>query len=157
MKTIHKLLGTMIFACFFMVTSSIFAQQKSEKTKIRTIDQKEMASRQANGKIIKGNVMDGTEVLASVTVTLKGTRRGTETNYNGNFEFPLPLINGDVLVFDYLGYETKEVLITEQIKFLRVKMEESSEILEIVVLDAPQEKKLFKSKKSAFKKKNKKD
>ena len=155
MKTIHNLLGTvMVFALMLMITSSSFAQ---EPKKTRKIDQKEMAMRTAKGKTIKGNVVDGTEALPSVSIRLKGTNRGTETSYNGNFEFPLPLINGDVLVFDYLGYETQEVLITEKTAFLKIKMEESSEVLEIVVLDAPQEKKLFKSKKSAFKKKNKKE
>ena len=142
-----------LFILTFLVATPTFSQEKVT----RKIDSKEVQLRKERGKIIKGNVADATGALPGANVTLKGTKRGTETDFDGNFEFPLQLLEGDVLVFEYLGFEKKEVMIKKDTKFLRVKMKETTEVLEIVVLDEPQTKKLHKSKKSAFKKKKNKE
>lgn len=137
-----------LFIITFLVATPSFAQEKARK-----INQQELQQRSQKGRIIKGIVVENTEALPGVTVQLKGTKRGTETNENGLFEFPLALLNGDVLVFKFLGMKTKEVMVTAKTTFMRVTMEEDSETLEIIVLDAPQTNQLHKSKKSAFKKK----
>ena len=145
-----------IFALFvltLLVTAPSFSQEKEPE--FRKIDAQEMQQRTQKGRILKGIVVENGEALPGVTVQLKGTRRGTETNENGIFQFPLNLMNGDVLVFSFLGMETQEVTITSKTTFLRVTMKEDSEVLELIVLDAPQTSQLYKSKKSAFKKKKK--
>ena len=142
-----------LFVLTFFIATPSFSQQK--ETPPRKIDQQELQERTKKGRTIKGIVVENAESLPGVTVQLKGTNRGTETNENGIFEFPLPLINGDVLVFSFLGLETQEVSITSKTTFLRVTMKEDSEILELIVLDAPQTSQLYKSKKSKFKKKQK--
>ena len=140
---------TLFLLAFFLATP-MSAQQKDK----RTIDKKELEQRSQKGRIIKGIVVENGEALPGVSVELKDTRRGTETNENGIFEFPLALLNGDVLVFKFLGLKTKEVTITSKTTFMRVTMVEDSEVLELIVLDAPQTNQLYKSKKSKFKKKN---
>jgi len=129
----------------------------SQDTKTRKIDSKELELRKSKGKIVKGNVVDSEGGLPGVNITLKGTRRGVDTNLDGNFQFPIHLLEGDVLVFKFIGLETQEVKINSKTQFLNIKMKDATEILELIVLDEPQTKKLFKSKKSSFKKKKKKE
>jgi hypothetical protein len=142
-----------LFVLTFLVAASSYSQEK--ETEPRKIDAQEMQQRSEKGRTLKGIVVENGESLPGVTVQLKGTRKGTETNENGIFQFPIPLMNGDVLVFSFLGMETKEVTITSKTTYLRVTMKEDSEVLELIVLDAPQTSQLYKSKKSAFKKKKK--
>ncbi|HEY4325888.1 MAG TPA: SusC/RagA family TonB-linked outer membrane protein [Mucilaginibacter sp.] len=60
---------------------------------------------------VKGVVKDSTgELLAGVSVSIKGTTTGAQTNVNG--EFSLNANTGDVLVFTYIGYLRKEVTVT---------------------------------------------
>ena len=57
---------------------------------------------------VKGIVLDEEkQPLPGVNVVLKGTTTGTQTDFEGKFTFPKTLEEGDVLVFSYLGYETK--------------------------------------------------
>ena len=148
-KRVLQSLLTLTF--MILVASPTFAQEK----KTRKIDKQELALRQAKGKIFKGIVTDQKDALPGANISLKGTNRGTNTDFDGNFEFPLRLIDGDVLVFEYVGFKTKEVTIGPATQFIRVKLEEDTEILELIVLDEHQTKKLHKTKKSAFKKKKK--
>lgn len=57
---------------------------------------------------IKGQVVDTKgESLIGVNVLEKNTSNGTITDYDGNFT--LNVSPGAVLVFSYIGYESKEV------------------------------------------------
>jgi TonB-linked SusC/RagA family outer membrane protein len=59
---------------------------------------------------VKGTVKDETgATLPGVSVSIKGTTRGTQTDANG--KFTLDAAPGDVLVFSYIGYLKKEVTI----------------------------------------------
>lgn len=132
-----------ILAFLLLSTTSVFAQ----KTKARKIDKVEMQKRKAEGRIIKGNVSFKDQALPEASIFLKGTKSGDYTNSRGNFTFPVALLDGDVLVFEFLGFETKEVKITPETTFIKVVMKEAKESLDMVVLGAPGSKKLFKSKK----------
>lgn len=60
-----------------------------------------------------GTVLDEQNLpLAGVNVVLKGTTIGTQTDFDGKFEFPEALEIDDVLVFSYIGYGKKEFTIT---------------------------------------------
>lgn len=60
-----------------------------------------------------GMVMDKelSEPLFGVTVQLKGTTKGTATDFDGKYELSLPA-GEHTLVFSYIGMQTKEVSIT---------------------------------------------
>ena len=61
----------------------------------------------AQQKTISGNVSDQDGLpLPGVNVLLKGTSTGTQTDFDGNYS--IQAAQGDVLVFSFIGLETKE-------------------------------------------------
>jgi hypothetical protein len=59
----------------------------------------------------KGIVSDDTGLpLPGANIIIKGTATGTQTDFNGNYEIETQA--GDVLVFSYLGFETKEITVS---------------------------------------------
>jgi len=63
--------------------------------------------------VIKGKVKTAAgKPLSGVSVTLKSAKKGTTTDDNGDFS--ISVHNGDILVFSYVGYDTREVKIGEQ-------------------------------------------
>lgn len=69
-----------------------------------------------DGHIVQGTVMDkaSKEALPGVNVLLKGSNIGTVTDIDGFFKFPKKLQEGDVLVFSFIGLETKEYKIPKK-------------------------------------------
>ncbi|MCG8207114.1 carboxypeptidase-like regulatory domain-containing protein [Tenacibaculum finnmarkense] len=61
--------------------------------------------------LVKGVVSDESGPLPGVSVILKGTTLSTETDFDGNFTFPELLKKGDVLIFSFVGMDTKKVII----------------------------------------------
>ena len=71
-----------------------------------------VASQNQESYTVKGKVLDEEKLpLAGVNVVLKGSTVGVQTGFDGKFEFPRSLNTDDVLVFSYIGYETKEHVI----------------------------------------------
>jgi TonB-dependent SusC/RagA subfamily outer membrane receptor len=62
---------------------------------------------QFTGKVISSD--DG-QPLPGVSIRIKGTREGTQTNTNGGFF--LNVRTGNVLVISFIGFQTKEVAVT---------------------------------------------
>lgn len=60
----------------------------------------------AQQKTVTGAVSDESGGLPGVSVIIKGTTTGTETDFDGNYSIKTKV--GDVLVFSYLGYTTVE-------------------------------------------------
>ncbi|PHR12419.1 MAG: hypothetical protein COA40_08400 [Aequorivita sp.] len=59
----------------------------------------------------KGVVTDDSGLpLPGADVIIKGTSKGTQTDFDGNFK--IETNPGDVLVFSYVGFETKEVTVS---------------------------------------------
>ena len=63
----------------------------------------------AQEKNISGTVSDETGPLPGVSVVIKGTSTGTETDFDGNYHINAK--TGDVLVFRYVGMDTKSVTV----------------------------------------------
>ena len=80
---------------------------------------------------ISGTVTDGVGPLPGVNVFLKGTQQGTSTNIDG--EFNINAQQGQVLVFSYIGFETKEVTISDQTE-LNISLEVSASALDEIVM-----------------------
>ena len=55
---------------------------------------------------VQGNVSDENGPLPGTSIVLQGSNVGTESDFEGNFEFPRALKEGDVLIFSFLGKET---------------------------------------------------
>tara|TARA_R110002126_G_scaffold291752_1_gene456834 strand:+ start:4851 stop:7826 length:2976 start_codon:yes stop_codon:yes gene_type:complete len=107
LKRIKKVLSLIIFLSFSFVSSS---QQLK----------------------VSGTISDKktNTTLPGVSIIVKGTTIGSSSDFNG--DYILKANTGDVLVFSYLGYQTKEVKITSNI--LNISLEESSESLDEIVL-----------------------
>ncbi len=83
---------------------------------------------------ITGTVIDSTGMpLIGVSVTIKGTTNGGQTDVNG--QFSINANPGDVLVFTYIGYVTKEVTVGNETT-LKVTMKASANALSEVVVTA---------------------
>lgn len=59
----------------------------------------------------KGIVTDNTGLpLPGANVIIKGTSTGTQTDFDGNYQIETK--SGDILVFSYVGFETKEITVS---------------------------------------------
>jgi TonB-linked SusC/RagA family outer membrane protein len=82
---------------------------------------------------IKGTVADANGMpLPGVSIIVKNTTKGVSTDFDGNFTVT-NVNKGEVLVFSYLGYVTKEVAITNA-NTLNVQLKEDTQSLDEVVV-----------------------
>ncbi|NBA84574.1 SusC/RagA family TonB-linked outer membrane protein [Emticicia sp. CRIBPO] len=89
------------------------------------------AQSRVSGKVTLNG--DGS-ALPGVTVQVKGSGKGSQTNGEGNYV--IEAAKGQTIVFSFIGMVTKEVLVENQ-SIINVVMEESlSQLNEIVVLTA---------------------
>ncbi|SEM07671.1 TonB-linked outer membrane protein, SusC/RagA family [bacterium A37T11] len=70
--------------------------------------------------------------LSEVSVRVKGTNRGTSTNASGQFN--IQATKGETLLFSYLGYLGKEIVLTNEKNLTVVLSPESIEMDEAVVV-----------------------
>ena len=82
---------------------------------------------------VKGVVKDATngDVLPGVSISIKGTTIGTQTDFDGRYTLS-NIDKGAILVFNYLGYKTKEVLVNQA--NINVSLEQATESLNEVVV-----------------------
>lgn len=81
---------------------------------------------------IEGKVSDASGPLPGANVLVKGTSRGTQTDFDGNFVISAK--QGDTLVISYIGYKNEFVTIEDITKMLTIVLEEDSSSLEEVVV-----------------------
>ncbi|MCO4294242.1 TonB-dependent receptor [Solitalea sp. MAHUQ-68] len=85
-----------------------------------------------NAFTLRGKVTDAKGIgLPAVSVAVKGTTKGTQTDPEGNFS--LQVNTGNTLVFTYLGFESKEIVVSTATT-LNVQLVETSTALEQVVV-----------------------
>ena len=85
--------------------------------------------------IIKGKVTDVSNApIAGVTVLVKGTKTGTFTDSKGTFSLSLGKENRGVLIFSYVGYQTKEVEVGEGQSDIAVQLTPLNSSLDSVVV-----------------------
>ena len=85
----------------------------------------------AQTKTVSGTVSDQTGSLPGVSVLKKGTKSGTETDFDGKFSISAK--PGDVLIFRYLGYKTANKTVTKS-NTINVTLVEGGTQLEEVVI-----------------------
>ncbi|MAT90597.1 MAG: hypothetical protein CMC35_07880 [Flavobacteriaceae bacterium] len=89
--------GIMLLLAFMVTTSATAQEQK---------------------RTVTGIVKSTDGPVFGATVVLKGTAIGVVTDEKGGFTFPEALAENDVLVVSFLGYETAEVIISDQTTFV---------------------------------------
>ncbi|MCG1035706.1 SusC/RagA family TonB-linked outer membrane protein [Polaribacter sargassicola] len=85
----------------------------------------------AQEKTITGIVKSNLDVLPGVSITIKDSSVGTETDFNGKYSIKAK--PGDVLVFRYLGYKTTEKTVSSTNIINVTLVEDANELEEIVV------------------------
>ena len=80
---------------------------------------------------ITGNVADDSSLaLPGATAIVEGTSNGVTTDFDGNYSITASV--GDVLVFSYVGFETKTVTVGKDRK-INILLNSSNELDEVVV------------------------
>jgi iron complex outermembrane receptor protein len=70
--------------------------------------------------------------LPGVNVIVKGTSRGTSTDFDGNYT--LEMSEGETLVISYLGYTTQEIVFTGQSRIDVTLAEDAAQLDEVVLI-----------------------
>ena len=83
--------------------------------------------------LIKGRVQDTKtgEAIAGVSVSVKGSERGTTSNREGNFAIEAK--TGDILVISSIGYQSKEVKVVNSAP-LNIQLSSAEDQLEEVIV-----------------------
>ena len=101
---------------FFIASTSLFAMENTY-----VIQQQ-----------LKGKVTDESgEPLPGVSVIIKGTKMGTQTDFDG--KYIISVKESDVLVFSYVGMQTQEISVEDKTS-LDVVLSEVSSVLEDIVV-----------------------
>lgn len=82
---------------------------------------------------VTGNVSDETGPLPGASILVKGTTKGTTTDFDGNYTIEASI--GDILVFSYIGYRTQEQVVGSQ-NIINMVLREDAETLSEVVVTA---------------------
>ena len=85
-------------------------------------------TRQVTGKVTSSE--DGS-ALPGVSISLKGTARGTTSTSDGSYK--IMVSNSDALVFSFVGYKSQEVKITNQ-SVLNIQLAVDAKSLEEIVV-----------------------
>lgn len=83
---------------------------------------------------VSGTITDGSQIpLSGASVAVKGTTVGTVADFDGNYVVEVPQ-GSNVLVFSYIGYTTKEVMLDGQDTINVILQEDAQALEEIVVV-----------------------
>lgn len=138
----------------FLSNQTIIAQETNPKTTIQTIQNtpKKIINKENNMITLKGVVYGESDntPLPGVSVVLKNSIVGTDTDFDGNFKLT-NISEGDVLSFYSLGYISQDIIIKKNQTSLKVIMQEDSMLLgDIVVVGAVDTKSTYKTKRSIW-------
>jgi len=89
---------------------------------------------QIMGQMVTGVVSINDGTLPGATVLVKGTDIGVATDYEGRYTIN-KVSDGDVLVFSYIGFRTKEVTYTGQKEINVLLIEDSTTLDEVVIVN----------------------
>jgi TonB-linked SusC/RagA family outer membrane protein len=87
----------------------------------------------AQVKTVSGTVSDESGVLPGVSVLVKGTNKGSESNFDG--KYTIQANTGDVLVFRYLGYKLVEKTVTAS-NTINILLEQDASVLDEIIVTA---------------------
>ncbi|MES2240940.1 MAG: carboxypeptidase-like regulatory domain-containing protein [Bacteroidota bacterium] len=114
----------MWFGFNFTYSNDTFTQREYQKHLNKNIQ------KPLNAKMISGIVSDKNEVLAGITIKIKGTNRMTTSDFEGYYQ--IEGLEGEILVFSYIGYNSKEQKITS--KEINIELQEDENSLKEVVV-----------------------
>ena len=158
-SNISLLLG---FSAFLSLSTPLFGQNKKPE-KITLTEQRNKINEETKIKKvsdsiqIRGQIFDDNGGLPGANIILKGHSYGTQTDFDGNFSINIQkeeLGKKPILVFSFIGFETQEIRVDKETKFLKVKMVEDDVLMGEVVIIKKQN--IFRRIGNLFRKKDKK-
>ena len=87
----------------------------------------------AQESTISGTVTDESGALPGVSIIIKGSEKGIETDFDGKYS--ITANNGDIFIFRYLGYKTVEKTVGNS-KTINVVLEVGGEVLDEIIITA---------------------
>jgi TonB-linked SusC/RagA family outer membrane protein len=87
----------------------------------------------AQEKTVTGTVSDESGTLPGVSVVIKGTSTGTQTDFDG--KYTIMAKQGDILSFSYMGYKTVEKSVTAA-NTINVSLQQDANLLDEIVVTA---------------------
>jgi TonB-linked SusC/RagA family outer membrane protein len=127
----------MLKICYFNINARILPvnSNKAMKKKLTVITTLLLALfvqiSFAQVKTISGTVSDKSSSLPGVSILIKGTTQGSETDFDGKYSIKTKM--GDVLVFRYLGYKPVEKTVGIS-NTINVTLSEDSNVLDEIVV-----------------------
>ncbi|UII77192.1 TonB-dependent receptor [Flagellimonas sp. HMM57] len=91
-------------------------------------------SSQTIGQVITGTVTSSDGPLPGATVIVKGTQNGVVTDFDGKYTLA-KLNNGDVLVFSYVGFKSREITYSGQNQMNVQLIEDVFTLDEVVIVN----------------------
>ncbi|WP_088323527.1 SusC/RagA family TonB-linked outer membrane protein [Polaribacter tangerinus] len=85
----------------------------------------------AQEKTVSGTVSDASGPLPGVSILIKGTTKGTDTDFDGKYSIKASA--GDILVYRYLGYETVEKTVGNQ-TIINITLQEGANVLDEIIV-----------------------
>jgi TonB-dependent starch-binding outer membrane protein SusC len=113
---------------FVQVNDNIHVNAGKNPDKKNTIEIKEFYQIEIKGRVVdqKG------EPLPGVTIVVEGTTIGTVTNIDGYYSLEVP--EGGILVFSFIGFESRRESVTNQSEINIVLKEDAKSLEEVVVV-----------------------
>ena len=130
-KTVARLKGKskLFFSLIFLAGTTQHVQAFSSENRLTSRFLKELKGDQEQ---IKGKVLDATgKPISGVSIAVKGTSKGTQSDVSGNFT--LEAKTGDVLVVSSIGYKAKEITVNGTAISVQLE-EDQSQLDEVVVV-----------------------
>ncbi|WP_298485615.1 TonB-dependent receptor [uncultured Maribacter sp.] len=117
-----KLLNVLFFSLFSMLTIESQASKKSSKTLLHNLEFQQA---------ISGTITDDSgEPLPGASIIIKGTSKGTTTDFDGNYSLDASI--GDVLVISYIGFTTQEKTVNSST--MNITLVSGVELAEAIVI-----------------------
>ena len=105
------------FFLFLLSTNITFSQDRLENISV-------------SGKVIAS---DSEEGIPSVSIKIKGTNKGVNSDVNGNYTVIVPNSKA-ILLFSFVGYLSKEVCVGSQTKLDVTLLQDLKNLSEVVVI-----------------------
>lgn len=89
---------------------------------------------QEQSQFVSGNVKSADDGMGipGATVAIEGTKRGTSTDFDGNFKIEAK--TGDIISVSFLGYKTQRITVGSQKMITIVLKSEAADLKEVVVI-----------------------
>lgn len=95
-----------------------------------TFSQDRLENISVSGKVIASDSKEG---IPSVSIKIKGTNKGVNSDVNGNYTVMVPNSKA-ILLFSFVGYLSKEVCVGSQTKLDVTLLQDLKNLSEVVVI-----------------------